>query len=92
MPRIEIDDENSALLQQFVGRTIKSISRTPDSGLEWAHGENSVTIIFADGSALEFTGYGYDASGLSTTVDDIAGAKLSEPQIPAEGSFPRAKG
>lgn len=64
---IEIEDANALeVLSQFSGLRVESITREPNSGEDWQHAENSVRIVFEDGSHLAFYGFGYDASGLST--------------------------
>jgi hypothetical protein len=63
---IEIEDHNAAILARFVGMKVASITREPDTGESFQHGENSVTIIFEDSSELHFLAFGYDASSLGT--------------------------
>ena len=68
MADIEINDENSAeLLGRFTGLKVLAISREPDSGDYFKHGENDVDVLFEDGSKLHLSGWGYDASGLHAT-------------------------
>lgn len=64
---IPIDDADVPIIARLVeGRTIVKFEREPDSGEDWPHGANSVTLTLDDGSTLDFSGWGYDSSGCDT--------------------------
>lgn len=60
---------NNDDLQVIVGHTIVAAHRNSDSRDRdlWACGENTVTLTLDNGALVEFEGWGYDASGVTTT-------------------------
>lgn len=62
-----VDTTLPAARRLIEGRTIVAFEREADSGEDFSHGENTVTITLDDGAVLNFTGVGYDASGCVTT-------------------------
>lgn len=69
----EVEDGDLSALKALVeGQTITGIEREPDSGEAWNHDENAVTLTLSNGVVLEFSGWGYDASGCATHVGFVS--------------------
>lgn len=62
---LEVTDSET-LSRLLVGRKIVAADREPDSGDDWQHGENTVTLTLDDGASVKFVGSGYDASACVT--------------------------
>lgn len=66
---VEVLDEHGDLLGDLVvGRTIIAIERESSTDEAFPQGANDVTITLNNGTRLHFTGWGYDASGLYTSI------------------------
>lgn len=84
---IEIEDNNAEMvLPKLLGRKVVAITREKDiPGNGFHDGENSMVITFDDGSKLDLSGWGYDASGLSAhytpgPANASVGAEPSTPE------------